>query len=104
MRKAEGLVLSEMGGTLRVFEQGRVPACREAGGGDTGWPDLVSAIPAGSPTSLAAYRGGRSHRWVFVLRPGGPKKRGLNLGGQNLTLSPPVSSPFLLSLPKTTLI
>lgn len=89
-----------MGGTLKVFEQGRVPACREAGGGDAGCPDLVSAFPAGSPTSLPAYGGGRSHRWVFVLRPGGSQEEGPESGGPE---SHSVA-PCLLSLPKTTLI
>ena len=68
-----------------------------AGGGDTGWPDLVSAIPAGSPTSLPAYRGGRSHRWVFVFRVWGSQEKGSESGGpesHSVAPSPLLSSSY----------
>lgn len=55
--------------------------------------------PLSQPTVEAGPTGG-----CLGPRSGGPTKRGLNLGGQGLTLLPPVSSPFLPLLPKATLI
>lgn len=63
----------------------------------------LSSLQGHRPLSQPTVEAGPTGR-CLCSRSGGPKKRGLNLGGQNLTLSPPVSSPFLLLLPKTMLI
>lgn len=50
-------------------------------------PSLQGHRPLSQPTVEAGPTGG-----CLCSGLGGPKKRGLNLGGQNLTLLPPVSS------------
>ena len=77
---------------------GSEPARREVGGGDAGWPHLVSVTPAGSSTSLPAYRGGRSHRWVFGPQVWGSHEEGPESGGPG---SHSVA-PCLLSFPPLT--
>ena len=62
LRYNRGFGPESNGEPLRVFELGRGASMQEAGCGDAGWPDFVSAISAGSPSSLPAYGGGRSCR------------------------------------------